>query len=319
MSLLIGADPELFVSEGDKFVSGYNMIPGTKKAPHPVKNGAVQVDGMALEFNIDPASTKTEFIRNINSVQRQLREMIPYKYRLKTVPTAHFEPELMASQPLEATELGCDPDFNAYTGLPNPRPNGDVPFRTGSGHIHVGWTEGMDINDPDHLEACRMMTKQMDVILGLLSPLWDKDTQRRTLYGNLGAFRPKPYGVEYRVLSNAWLRNDKLKRMVFELTSFAYNELINGRPFYQLNDPIDTLHFRDIGSLKSLFENNIFNYEYYQKARRLVNRYEGFLSYDSFTTLNSLIDKCLGNLPKKANKGLSKAVFIVNPTWGYTL
>ncbi len=39
--------------------------------------------------------------------------------------------------------------------------------------------------------------------------MYDKDTERRGMYGKAGAFRPKPYGVEYRTLSNAWLSNDE--------------------------------------------------------------------------------------------------------------
>jgi hypothetical protein len=236
MSLLIGADPELFVGKGRKIVSGHGMIPGTKQQPFPVERGAVQVDGMALEFNINPASTRQEFIKNLSVVQSHLSKMIPEGHTLRTVPTAHFAPEYMAAQPFEATELGCDPDFNAYTGQPNPRPNGEVNFRTGSGHIHVGWTEGMDVNDPDHLEACRMMVKQLDACLGIFSTLWDSDTQRRQLYGKFGAFRPKSYGVEYRVLSNAWLKSSALKGMVFDLTSYAYDTLLNGIRLYDRVD-----------------------------------------------------------------------------------
>ena len=55
--ILVGCDPEVFVAKGGKFISAHGMIPGTKKAPHKVERGAVQVDGMALEFNIDPAAS----------------------------------------------------------------------------------------------------------------------------------------------------------------------------------------------------------------------------------------------------------------------
>jgi len=90
MEILIGADPELFVSLGGKLVSAHNLIPGTKMAPHPVNNGAVQVDGMALEININPASTSKEFCKNILSVLKQLKEMIP-SYEFVIEPAVHFE------------------------------------------------------------------------------------------------------------------------------------------------------------------------------------------------------------------------------------
>lgn len=231
--LLIGCDPELFVKGADgKHVSAYNMIPGNKREPYRVNNGAVQVDGMALEFNIDPASNAETFDNNISVVMDSLRQMVPENLEFDISPVAFFEEEYMASQPLEATELGCEPDFNAYTGTKNPRPNGSVPFRTASGHIHIGWTEGMDPHDPDHFEACCMLTKQLDVFLGLTAPLWDGDIVRRQLYGQLGSFRPKPYGVEYRVLSNAWLKHPELRKVVFSMAKLAFDLLVAQKRLY---------------------------------------------------------------------------------------
>lgn len=53
----IGADPEVFVGREGQFFSAHGLVPGNKRRPHKVDRGAVQVDGMALEFNIDPASS----------------------------------------------------------------------------------------------------------------------------------------------------------------------------------------------------------------------------------------------------------------------
>jgi hypothetical protein len=48
------------------------------------------------------------------------------------------------------------------------------------------------------------------------------------MYGAAGAFRPKTYGVEYRVLSNAWLLSEARMRFVFKQTQTAVNNLIAG-------------------------------------------------------------------------------------------
>ncbi|MOA06442.1 hypothetical protein D3C78_1260750 [compost metagenome] len=161
-----------------------------------------------------------------------LKEMVP-GYELNAVPVAEFSDEVMKAQPLEAIELGCDPDFNAWeNGAPNPRPDGAVNFRTGAGHVHIGWGTDFDINDPDHLEACIMLTKQLDYYLGIGSLLYDKDTKRRTLYGAAGAFRPKSYGVEYRVLSNAWLQSEELMAWVFNTVQKAFSDLVEGKRAY---------------------------------------------------------------------------------------
>lgn len=230
MKILIGADPELFVRNPNSksFVSGYGMIPGTKEQPHKVPNGAVQVDGMALEFNIDPAATIDEFFNNIKSVREQLQAMTP-GYNLVAQPVAEFDPDYMRTQPPEALELGCEPDFCAWTGEENPRPNGEVPFRSGAGHIHIGWTEGVDIRSKNHLADCIAVVQQMDYYLGAYSLLWDPDNRRRSLYGKAGAFRPKPYGVEYRTMSNAWLEDDRRIKWVYQATIQGMRDLEAGK------------------------------------------------------------------------------------------
>jgi len=53
--ILVGCDPEYFVKKNGIFQSAHGLIMGDKKNPQKVRNGAVQVDGMAVEFNIDPA------------------------------------------------------------------------------------------------------------------------------------------------------------------------------------------------------------------------------------------------------------------------
>lgn len=232
MKILLGADPEVFMFKGRKPISAHGFIEGTKKNPLKVKDGAVQVDGMALEFNIDPAEDDDQFVKNITNVMKILGDMVP-DYKLKAVPVANFGHDYIHAQPPEALELGCDPDFDAWNGgEANPRPNGDNPFRTGAGHVHIGWTENQDKNHPDHIKACITLVKELDMYLALPSLLYDKDNKRRTMYGAEGAFRPKSYGVEYRTLSNAWLNDEELMRWVSHNTRAAVNNLMAGKSVY---------------------------------------------------------------------------------------
>jgi hypothetical protein len=230
MQILLGADPEVFVKDTrGRFRSAHGLIPGTKKEPYPVDDGAVQVDGMALEFNIKPAATEDEWVHNLSSVMAQLGKMVAPKYTLEIVPTARFHGNHMRAQPEEALELGCEPDYDAYTERQNGRPDGNTYMRTAAGHIHIGFTEGADPKDPAHMIRCITLVKQLDAYLGIPSLEWDKDTLRRRLYGKAGAFRPKPYGVEYRTLSNAWLKNEMLVRYVYRQTMRAIEDLMAGK------------------------------------------------------------------------------------------
>lgn len=235
--VLVGADPELFMRHPDsgEFISACDIaggprIPGTKWEPHKVLHGAVQIDGTALEFNIDPAHTVDEFVNYIQSVRRTLTEMVP-GYHVVAEPVARFEPNYFKFEvPSSAQELGCNPDYNGWTEDMNPRPDpAGEPFRTASGHLHIGWTEGADVEDKDHFLFCCKVARQLDYYLGMYSLLWDTDETRRKLYGKAGAFRPKPYGMEYRVLSNRWLDSDALMRWVYNTIQCAMADAFNGQ------------------------------------------------------------------------------------------
>ena len=228
VQILVGCDPEVFVKQNGLFKSAHGLIKGDKKNPQPVRNGAVQVDGMALEFNIDPAATEQQFIHSVQDVFAQMCAMVP-GYEVVAVPVAEFSPEYMKQQPKEALELGCDPDFNAWSnGRANDKPDGDRPFRTASGHVHIGWTKDETAESADHINRCHLVVRQLDFFLGLPSLMYDQDVKRRSMYGKAGCYRPKTYGVEYRTLSNRWLSSEKLMGWVFRTTQTAVQEVMAG-------------------------------------------------------------------------------------------
>lgn len=226
--ILIGCDPEVFVKSGGQFVSAHGLIAGNKEDPQKVERGAVQVDGMALEFNIDPAHSEQEFVLNVTHVFDILQRMVP-NHELAVVPVADFGADYIAAQPEEARMLGCDPDYNAWSGQVNEKPQAELPFRTASGHVHIGWAEGLE----NHHDQCRASAIQMDFYLGLPSLFYDNDTRRREMYGNPGCYRPKPYGVEYRTLSNAWLLNKDRMAWVYRNAVKGMQDLMAGKYLFE--------------------------------------------------------------------------------------
>lgn len=228
-NLLLGADPEIFVSNNGKLVSAHGLINGDKINPVKVDGGAVQVDGMALEFNIDPAKDEAAWIKNIDGVMSILASMVP-NHKFEIVPVAHFTHEYMKAQPAAAKELGCSPDYDAWLVSQNPRPNGERDFRTAAGHIHFGFVDECDapIDDYDYIAWVSAKVRELDFYLALPSLFFDADTQRRELYGKAGAFRPKVYGFEYRTLSNQWLANESLKRWAYRASQKAWDAMDKG-------------------------------------------------------------------------------------------
>lgn len=235
MVIKVGADPELFLMKDGKFISAEDrngpLIPGTKRNPFEVPGGAVQVDGVAAEFNINPANNFNEFFGNIKSTLTTLKDIVKKSdenIKLVPVPTATFDLGYFKNLPTHTKELGCEPDFSAYTGKANPRPKTTKPFRTGSGHVHIGWTSGKNPMSESHMMDCRLVAKELDRYLYFASLSWDQDKQRQKLYGAPGSFRPKSYGMEYRPLSNAWLKDVSSVRNVYLITMGVIRSLESG-------------------------------------------------------------------------------------------
>jgi len=69
--------------------------------------------------------------------------------------------------------------------------------------------------------------------LGIPSVHLDTDTLRKSLYGKAGAFRPTSYGLEYRVLSNFWLKSEELTKWAYNGAHHAYAMVANkGEKFF---------------------------------------------------------------------------------------
>ena len=243
MAFKYGCDPELFLKVGTEFISAETkdgpLIPGTKANPFPVRGGAIQVDGVAAEFNINPTTNFEGFFGNIKSVVQTLRQTIHKRNPhvvLTATPTATFKQTYFKSLPEKTLELGCEPDYNANNGgKANPRPSTDKPFRTGSGHIHIGWTDNADPLSDGHMLDCMLVVKELDRYLYAASKGWDSDTKRQSLYGKPGSFRPKKYGVEYRPLSNAWLRKPDTIKTVFTIVQGVMKSIDSGK--HTFDDP----------------------------------------------------------------------------------
>jgi hypothetical protein len=253
--ILIGADPEVFVKnpKTGKFLSAHDIIPGTKRQPFKHSKGMCQVDGVAMEFNVSPSPNATRFVKSIRdnlSFLSSRLASINESLVISCSPIATFPIDYFDKLPPYVKEMGCEPDFDAYTGVCNAPPTTDLPFRAGGGHIHVGWCEGVHPQDTGHLMSCVDIVRQLDVALYIPSFIFDADTKRRTLYGNPGSFRPKSYGCEYRVLSNRWVKSPLLQRWVFNTTNKAVKDYISGKKYYDIINEETINFFRTYGHTK---------------------------------------------------------------------
>ena len=239
--LKVGSDAELFLLKNGQPYPVCGLVGGTKEDPLPVLGGngyAVQEDNVTLEFNIPPASTAEEFQQSIGTMLAHLQgKMAEKELVCRSASEAYFQSSLLEQFP-QAYVFGCEPDFCVWTKSVNPRP--EFPrfpwssaktaheLRCAGFHIHVSYTVD---DEPPTLEALEMFVKAQDVFLGV--PLVSRETvssrmHRRQFYGRAGAFRPKPYGHEYRVLGSAVLTaNPVLNRWIFDANQRAVDFLNN--------------------------------------------------------------------------------------------
>lgn len=238
MQFKYGADPETFLQVGDKFISAHGLFPGTKAEPFKVEKGAVQVDGLALEFNIDPAETASEFSGNIKTVLAQMNEMVKKvdkDMKIVFTPFATFDVKYFKELPDECKILGCDPDYRAADGRMN-EPPADLtnrPFRTAAGHYHIGWSEGEDPMRKIHFEDCRFIANHFyergpEPIRRDPWAISKEESDRLHHYGHSGSFRPKPYGVELRQYSNVWVREEATRLKMFNFIDRNMKALYKG-------------------------------------------------------------------------------------------
>lgn len=223
-NISVGCDPEFFLKDKTGFIGAFNFLKGTKWKPENIddQGSAILHDNVMVEFNTAPALNKGAFVANVNKVLEHLRGKLPSDLEFSFLPSAHFNMDRLTA--VEALVFGCEPDFNAwFDGMQNP-PIGavDPTLRTSGGHIHVGY-------DNPNKENRLVLMQGMDIFLGVPSILLDEHgDERRSMYGQAGAFRPKPYGAEYRVLSNFWIQSDRLKEWAYEATIMCAERLNDG-------------------------------------------------------------------------------------------
>jgi hypothetical protein len=228
--ITIGTDPEFFIKKNKKYIAAQNAnIIGTKEQPAPLPGGGtVQRDNVLVEFATPPAKNMADFIKKIKSCLHDIHKMVPNEHDIVAEPSASLTEDQLIDP--ETQEFGCDPDFNAYTRSVNDPPWCPDPcFRSSGAHIHVGCLndngkvkKGLEfmVDFNGRLD----LVKAMDLLLGVVAVTLDNSeaaVQRRQLYGKAGCHRPTTYGVEYRVLSNFWMKSPQLVMLMESLTRDA--------------------------------------------------------------------------------------------------
>ena len=238
--LKVGTDCELFLKD----LSGHplpviGLLGGTKSEPRAILDEpgyAVQEDNVMAEFNIPAREDVTSFVTSINKALGYLQahfhelDFIQIDFSASQM----FDPKVLEHP--QAKQIGCEPDFCAWTKTMNKIDNEHpllAQMRTCGGHEHLSYFVNGGVPT---LEERIEFVKMQDLFQGVASVILDKDQRRKQLYGKGGAFRPKKYsdgieGHEYRVLSNFWVKTNELKEWMFNQTVECFTQ-INERGGY---------------------------------------------------------------------------------------
>lgn len=226
--ITLGTDPEMFTMDSSGKISSVAGLLGCDKwNQKKVDDGIyLQEDNVLVEFATDPSNSFKHFDgiikRGVDACARELD-----KVNLGVAPgiSSHiYTMDELHSFHKNAFEFGCEPDYNALTGMMNPKPKAaDAGLRTAGGHVHLGYSE--HIGDMSLEESQTIVGVMCDYFLGLPSLLMDPDDRRRELYGKAGAIRKKSYGLEYRTLSNFWIFDEEKRMFIWDQAHKAFDTL----------------------------------------------------------------------------------------------
>lgn len=229
-SVIFGADPELFLTKDGAIIGAEKVIgaEGLEGSALDVSNGysakgqkLVVLDGVQVELNVLPFSCRQSFSNSIQTAMKRLKEHL---LTLKDVSASFdavvdVEQKELDSLSDNAKVLGCAPSNNAYDKGASIGVNAATyTKRSAGGHIHMGLA-----NTPMMAHRERSVPI-LDILLGNTCVMIDRDpgaAERRKVYGRAGEFRLPKHGLEYRTLSNFWLRSYPLTSLVTALARQA--------------------------------------------------------------------------------------------------
>ena len=250
-----GSDPELF------FVRDGVMIPSTAVIERETDN--VARDGFQLELHPRSNTCRQSAASYIKDAITSAKYMADKAGAKISFDVAHVvSDDVWKSSPKELKRFGCNPTENVYEKNQKRVTGMREKFRAGGGHIHIGSLNEREKND------LGTIVQLMDIVAGNTLVLLDRDPAnitRRKNYGRAGEYRPKPYGVEYRVPSNFWLKH-------YVLWSLASGLVRNAVILYRNGRAKELIELFNMSDIRKAINNND-----YDLAKKNFDKYAKYL------------------------------------------
>lgn len=312
-----GSDPEGFFERDEVIIGSEKLIP---------EGGLVDMyqkfvvrDGIQFELNPPPMLSIESFGSCIASALKLLKTRMRQYPDVKLnwsglVEVGRAELDSLSE---ESRVLGCEPSKNAYGDFPITIDGETYTKRSAGGHFHFGIL-GMFNYDLINIQR---LVPYLDIFVGNTGVLFDRDPgapERRANYGRAGEYRLPPHGLEYRTLSNFWLRNYTLYHLMAGMSLIAISALKGAIATPSIEEEL--IEVVDLGHVREAIDTN--NYDL---ARANFERLIPFLERHLPTTvygpvfpiIPASIPKMLGLSEKVRDRGIEN-VFSIDPLDAWT-
>lgn len=230
--ITFGCDPEFFFKKDGKIIGSEHILDGKQLSKDVGRYGEIGtfvIDGVQAELNIPPDTCRA---RSLNHIAQSFHSFKRFGYtkgvELCFDPCVSITAAELAKLDPKNQRFGCMPSLSISTTPPpvdlievNPL---EYRYRSAGGHLHLGFPEVRGWVTNGQSEKVQELVRLLDLIVGNTCVLIDRDKgnkERRKLYGRAGEFRLPKHGIEYRTLSNFWLRSARLYSLVTGLSRFA--------------------------------------------------------------------------------------------------
>jgi len=234
--VMFGCDPEFFIKKDGKTIESEKIITegGIKGSA-----GNIVVDGIQAELNPKPSDCREVLANQIAHCFSLLKSNMGKDVKCDFSQSIELSDEEFDNISDKSKKFGCDSSYNI---------NGDdksritinqeeYKGRSAGGHIHLGRSSIYNLEIAGAIGSPERLIPLLDIIVGNTCVLLDRDKgnmERRKVYGKAGEYRTPKHGIEYRVLSNFWLKSYPLMSLVMGLCRVAVNIIAYNRRAEQM-------------------------------------------------------------------------------------
>jgi hypothetical protein len=242
----MGCDPEFFFTKKGQVIGSEKVLSAGKSKADSF-NGKFVIDGVQAELNPQPSTCRAAVTNAIRLCFKDLHDKVLAEHKGVSADFSQcieVSKEEMDSLSEKSKIFGCAPSTNVYNeGKSKTSVIGVDPKkyrgRSAGGHVHLGIHSWYSYDDAEqtrvknNLKNVEVLVPILDIVVGNTCVLLDRaesNKERRKVYGRAGEYRLKDYGIEYRTLSNFWLRSCQLTSFVFSLSRLAVHLVRESKP-----------------------------------------------------------------------------------------